>query len=59
MDSIGKYYLVREGWACNICGKIYFTNKKRKPHCGQAPYVLTHAKIKDVTAEEARKLCQK
>jgi len=39
VQEIGKYFIVRMGWRCNICGKMYYTNKKRKPHCNSAPYI--------------------
>ncbi len=52
MDSVGKYFIVREGWRCNICGKMFFTNKKRKPHCHSAPYFLSN----QVELEIPRKL---
>ena len=41
MKETGKYFIVRMGWRCNICGKMYYTDKKRKPHCNSAPYIFS------------------
>ena len=56
MSDVGKYILVREGWQCNLCGKMFWIDKKRKPHCGSAPYVLSHQVICNVSRKHVGKL---
>jgi hypothetical protein len=56
MKEIGKYFLVRVGWRCNMCGKMFWTNKKTKPHCASAPYLFSDKTICEIPKSIALRL---
>lgn len=40
----GQYKIVREGWACNLCGHMTYTDTITHK-CGNAPHFKQHGQV--------------
>lgn len=55
MIQVGKYYLVRSCWRCNVCGHLAFTSKSNHK-CGYAPNFLTEVVYGEVKCGNIKKV---